>query len=74
MHLSIRTIGNPKPRLRGFEMTLDNERQRELLLSMIQVCNVPGSILDDVYELKQAVFKADVVGGDNGTDRTAAEV
>jgi hypothetical protein len=41
-------------------MTLDDERQRELLLSMLKSVNVPGAVLDEVYALKQSIMTAQI--------------
>jgi hypothetical protein len=41
-------------------MQLDTEKQRQLLLEMLSVINVPGKSLDEVYALKQAIKSATI--------------
>lgn len=42
-------------------MKLDTEKQRELLLQCLAAIQVPGGdMLDAIYELKQAIKKAEV--------------
>jgi hypothetical protein len=41
-------------------MILDNEQQRKFLLEMMKGVNFPGAVLEDAYELKQAVLKATI--------------
>lgn len=41
-------------------MTLDNEKQRAMLLEMLAAVQFPGSAVDDVYELKYAIKDAKV--------------
>lgn len=41
-------------------MTLDNERQRELLLAIIESGTYNGQILDEIYRLKEDIKTAEV--------------
>lgn len=41
-------------------MQLDNEDQRKLLLDILKSINVPGQILDQVYDLKKTITEATV--------------
>lgn len=42
-------------------MQLDSEKQRELLLTLIKVMNIPGSSLDEIFILKQAIQGAGII-------------
>jgi len=39
-------------------MILDDERQRELLLQLMEAAQYPGNALDEAYNLKQAIVNA----------------
>jgi len=41
-------------------MTLDNEKQRALLLELFKQVHFPGEALEVAYELKQAIKDAEV--------------
>jgi len=41
-------------------MILDSIEQKELLLQIFRVINVPGSRLEEFYKLKQAVENAEI--------------
>jgi hypothetical protein len=41
-------------------MQLDSEEQRKLLLDILKSINVPGQILEQVYDLKKAIQDAKV--------------
>jgi len=41
-------------------MILDSEEQRKMLLEFIKVANIPGTVLDVTYNLKQAVIAASI--------------
>jgi hypothetical protein len=41
-------------------MQLDSEEQRKLLLDILKSINVPGQILEQVYDLKKAIQNAKV--------------
>jgi hypothetical protein len=41
-------------------MQLDSEEQRKLLLDILKSINVPGQILEQVYDLKKAIQEANV--------------
>lgn len=41
-------------------MKLDNERQRAFLLTIIDNATFPGKVVEEIYELKTAIMKAQV--------------
>lgn len=41
-------------------MILDTQEQKEIILSLINSVQIPGNVLDKVYELKKAVETAEV--------------
>lgn len=43
-------------------MTLDKETHRQFLLELFKQTNFPGHLIDLVYEVKQAIEKAEVNG------------
>lgn len=49
-------------------MTLDDENQRTILLSIINNTQFHGSVVDEVYSIKQAIVAAKVEGKDNSGD------
>lgn len=57
----------PKCLLKSFDnllqdkhMILDNENQRAILLNIINTTQFHGSVVDEVYSIKQAIVKAEV--------------
>jgi hypothetical protein len=46
-------------------MILDNEEQRTILLELLTVVNIPGKVLETLYELKQAIKNAEVKSNTN---------
>lgn len=42
-------------------MILNTERQRQLLLQMIEDINIPGKLIDEVVELRHAIRTASIV-------------
>lgn len=42
-------------------MILNHERQRQLLLQMIEDISIPGKLLDEMIELRQAIRDAWIV-------------
>ena len=42
-------------------MTLDNEKQKKILLLLIENASFSGKALEEAYELKKAVKAADVM-------------
>lgn len=51
-------------------MTLDSEKHRQIILELIRAANIPGSAIDDIFDLKRSVIAARVEGDD---DRTSHE-
>lgn len=41
-------------------MILDNEKQRSLLLQLLNAINIPGSAIDEAYQLKRSIMEADI--------------
>lgn len=41
-------------------MTLDKEQQRKIILELLNVGNFSGTSLDELYEFKQSVLKAEI--------------
>lgn len=42
-------------------MVLDSATHKQFLLELIKQTNMPGTLLDLAYEVKQAVLKAEIV-------------
>jgi hypothetical protein len=42
-------------------MIIDKESHRELLLRLISTTTIGGGIIDEIYEIKQAILNAKVV-------------
>jgi len=41
-------------------MILDTEQQRQFLLEMFKVVQIPGAAVDAAYQLKQAILQAQI--------------
>jgi hypothetical protein len=46
-------------------MILDNIQQKELLINIINSSNYPGGVIEQIYELKQAIIHAEVKSAEN---------
>lgn len=53
-------------------MQFDKQSHKELALQAINNVNVPGKLIDEVYEYKQAILNA-TVGGEAGQETAKAE-
>ena len=41
-------------------MVIDKQIHKEVLLKILEATNIPGQLLDVVYEIKQAILKAEI--------------
>lgn len=51
-------------------MVLDSARHRKILLEILNDMQLPGRHLDELYELKQAIKKAEIYGKPDITDES----